>query len=261
MTITDEQLSAYIDGELSDSEADIIRVALQNDKKTFARCERLRKPDRLIAAAYGQIDNEPMPAPLTAMLESGSRQFSERREKKRSGWNFGTRMDMVRPANILHQWSMPIAAAALITIAIGTIFVSFTRSPAPTSLLASTFEQGAPIYDVLETGPSAVVVRLDSSEGSSVMPVLSFKTKDQGFCREFIVVENRRRNRGVACREDKGWAVLLLASAGVEPSQNSYQTATEVTEASFEKAINELMVGEPLNSEEELMLMRDGWRE
>ncbi|HLY52561.1 MAG TPA: zf-HC2 domain-containing protein, partial [Steroidobacteraceae bacterium] len=72
--ITDERLTAYIDGELDPAARADVEAALRQDPELAARAERHRKLRSQLASAYAAELEEPVPERLLAVLRSTSGQ-------------------------------------------------------------------------------------------------------------------------------------------------------------------------------------------
>lgn len=68
MKITDEELMAYADGELSPLEAKRIEAAMADDRHLAARVARFRAVRRALRTAYDSVVSEPIPEHLRALL-------------------------------------------------------------------------------------------------------------------------------------------------------------------------------------------------
>lgn len=69
MTVSDEQLSAFIDGELASDEADAVRAALARDPVLQQRLQQLLAGDSFAVVGFRSALAEPMPAGLVRAIE------------------------------------------------------------------------------------------------------------------------------------------------------------------------------------------------
>ena len=67
--ITNEMLSAYIDGELAPEEMERVARAIAADELLAARLVQFRRVDRLLTEFSSAIDAQPLPPAVLALLE------------------------------------------------------------------------------------------------------------------------------------------------------------------------------------------------
>ncbi|MCG8440516.1 MAG: zf-HC2 domain-containing protein, partial [Caulobacterales bacterium] len=125
MTITDEELSAYLDGEVPPERAAELRAALQSDAELASRFASLRAADKLVQEAYDAIFEEPVPPDVLELLEPARTRrrspFARVRETARG----------VRAASV--GWATGLATAAALVVGVGLgVFLSPNETPAPT---------------------------------------------------------------------------------------------------------------------------------
>ena len=70
--ISEETLSAYIDGELSSNERLAVDQALADSPDLRAELNALKSADEIARAAFIPVDEAPMPAGLEALIRSDS---------------------------------------------------------------------------------------------------------------------------------------------------------------------------------------------
>ncbi|MEM9320179.1 MAG: zf-HC2 domain-containing protein [Pseudomonadota bacterium] len=69
MTITDEMLSAYLDGELAVAEAEAVEAALAAQPDLLASLEALMEADQLAQSEFASIGAEPVPLALARAIQ------------------------------------------------------------------------------------------------------------------------------------------------------------------------------------------------
>ena len=77
MKISDQQLSAFIDNELSASEADAVRSAIAKDESLCDRLAALSMVDHYVKQAAEEAIRQPMPDRITALFEEPAEQPSD----------------------------------------------------------------------------------------------------------------------------------------------------------------------------------------
>jgi hypothetical protein len=187
---SDDDLSAYLDGEA----APALRAALDGasvaDPALAARLSRMRSNDRRLSAA---IDAElgPMPdALLHALREPPPRPATARRSML--GVRIGAR------------WALPLAAAVLIGFVMGQALV---RPRGEAVLVASNAAGVVAAPDLARSLSNARSgVALPGGAGA-VRVALSFRSSDGRFCRQFGLRAAGAASTGVACRDTAGWRI------------------------------------------------------
>lgn len=178
MRLTNEILSAYIDGELPADEATQVALALTRDPDAVRRLDALRRGDAALREAFawmrpGEID-------LTASIAAGMRRAEQSR-----------RLALLVAGALM---------AATLGFGLGKI--------APPRDIRLDPAQGA-----IADGDLARA--LDARASSAPGPVriaLTFRAADGRICREFRAPAALE---GLACRQGRGWRLAVLASPRV----------------------------------------------
>lgn len=249
-TITDETLSAFLDGELGTSQAEEVRVALDSDPALRARLARFERADSTMRDAASTIVNRQLPQSVLTMLASNGASIAS------------LEADRSRSLGRSRFWPTAIAASIALVVgwSTGVFYLGASQGNAAWSNLqiAARAAPGNPLFEVLETTPSGQSVAFGESSGS-FQPVLSFASKNGEPCREFLVAGSDDSIRAVACRERNSWRVdFAVRSAGVG-ANNGYQTASASDTRLISDYIKERMVGDALSGETEAVLMTEGW--
>jgi hypothetical protein len=257
--ITNEVLSAYIDGELAPEEMARVRDAVAGDELLAARLRHFRRVDRLLTEFSLGIDAEPLPPAVLALLapprvdtdagasnEVGAAELPFARRPRR--WVAGV---------------LALAASLVLAVAIGlqldarrgveTGFDGLVRtgSVAPSS----------PLYHALEDVPSDEAYAAASDAGVEITPVLSFVSTQQEYCREFRVDADARAARGVACRRNDRWETLKVVAAEARIGGTAhYATATAETDEDFDTFVDGLVADAPLGADAEARALRNRWK-
>jgi anti-sigma factor RsiW len=139
---SDEQLSAFLDGELPTSETEALSRDIETDKVLAARLELLGVANKAYVAAIGTIDHQPMSDGLKSVLAAPP-----------TAKIIPFRPKVVGAFVMEHR---AIAAALVCAAAVWSVF-SATKSPA--SVLPDSqgyIATASPLYRVLEETPSSV---------------------------------------------------------------------------------------------------------
>lgn len=241
MTVSHDQLSAYLDGELPPEEMKSVAAAIAADDELRARAEALAASDVLLKRAYSAIDDSPMPDAVTALLKAPA----------------GKVVPLRRP-QAAPRWAMPLAASVALGagLALGLFLNNPVRmAPSGGVLLAGAINPADPLDAALDKTPSGDRVAIAGAREVSL--VLSFETADGRYCREFTLEDAQSAARAIACREDGLWSVKIAAAE--EKSAGGYATAASGVSAAFDAGARALGANEPLDRAREDALLKAGW--
>jgi hypothetical protein len=245
MTITDEQLSAFIDGELSPVVMKEIAAAIDSDPKLKRRVEGLAASDAILKHAYSAIDDTPMPAAVTALLAEPAS-------------TTGNVFALKRPAP-LARWSMPLVASIALGagFALGLMIVEPGRmAPSGGLMIAAAISPADALHAALDQTPSGETTTIKG--GREAAMILTFMSSGGDYCREFTLEVETNKSRAIACREDGRWSVKLAAAeSGVG---SGYVTAASAVSTAFDAGAETLGAGKPLDRATEQELLQKKWR-
>jgi len=249
MTISDETLMAYADGELDAATRASIEAAMQGDPdiaKRVARHRALREamqgafsgvleepvPERLIAAARGQNI-----APKGAVVELAlAREAARRKTSLRSGW-------------------LPAAMAASLALGVGLGFLAWQgRSGLIQPGSGGGLVAKAALAEALSTELSD-----DRSPALVAIAHLSFRAKSGEYCRTFSLT-GTDDSSGLACREGNDWKIKALAeSPRAATNSGNFRTAASADSPAIRAAVEAVIDGEPLDHAGEIAARQAGW--
>ena len=237
MNISDEHLSAFIDGELNEEMMASVEAAVESNSEVSRRLERLRKPDSVISAVYGQINETPVPSDLMNLL-------------KQTG---EPSVVIHRPESFWRRQRQILALAASLVVAIGGVMsLEFDDGYENRLPLAGNLEKESPVHMALETHLSGQTLAVGDM---SITPVLTFESKRDLYCREFTVNMKEESARAVACKTAQGWSVeAVLGVKATSASGSEYRTASS-DDTEFDQVVNQLMFGPALDRETEKVLL------
>lgn len=248
MTISDETLMAYADGELDSATRASVEAAMHDDPEIAKRVAHHRAlrgtmqaafagalqepvPDRLIAAARGQTV-----APKSAVADLSFAREAARRKTFRGLWQ-------------------PVAMAACLLLGLGLGFLAWHGQGAliqPGS--GGGLVAGAALAEALSAQLSD-----DRSPARVAVTGLSFRSKSGDYCRTFSLA-GTDASTGLACREGKDWRIRALAQApGAEKNPENFRTAGSEESAAIRAAVEEVIDGEPLDHAGEIAARQAAW--
>lgn len=261
LMFSDDKLSAYLDGETTAAEAREIKEAAARIPEIARRLERLRRVSDAVSAAYGVIDDRPLPHEISTLLRAD--ETPEERQNPVIGGmiRFPSRSD----ANT-SRWSVPVAAslALLVGFGFGALAVSHlseSSQPGAAEHMAGIITPPNPMFAVLETQASGTAVALGKGGNVSAVPVLTFRAGSGAFCREYKVTSGQTLTHGLACRENGIWNIKALAALPVRPAAAPewYTTASSDSSELFDGVVDRLKTGDPVSAEAERQLIGNEW--
>lgn len=240
MNFTDQQLSAYLDGELPEDESRALEAALQDDAALREALVRLRNVDAVLSETLGDIADEPVPAHITDLIAGNTPSEVA-----------GTVIPFAAWKDRLSGFAMPasLAASLLVGVFFGAQFLGMSGQGEASGLLAGVVDSRSDLHAVLE--------RTTSGEArSGISPILSFMSED-GVCREVSTATQR----ALACREAAVWTVVVVAQEETVSASGGYRTASSNTSIIFDVLADQLMTGAPMSADAEARLIRNAWQE
>jgi hypothetical protein len=196
--------------------------------------ELLKAERRRMAAAFGEVLNEPVPERLKALLAEPA--------PTARVVDLGAVRAQRRAMSSWAAWGGMAASLVLGTL-IGLKLVP---------------SGGDGEGRLVATGAVAQALdrQLASAPAGAVAVQISFKAKDGRFCRSF----STSSSAGLACREaDGAWALQQVAAVAPSAGTGMRQAASSLP-PSVLAAVDASMAGEALNTEQEKAARDAGWR-
>ena len=238
MTVTDEELMAYVDGELDAARLESLRLEIAASADLSRRVAEQRALRDRLHRAFDPALHEPVPARLTEqtvrarVVEFGS---STRRRPTRVAWLSG----------------LALAAGIVLGIALPQLA---RESPEIVASGADVAAGGA-LADTLSQ-------RL-ASEQSASDPIrlgVSFVAKSGEYCRTFISQHGDVALAGMACRQGATWRIDALQSVSIVPEvSNGYRQAATSLPPLVLRAAEDSMAGDPLDAVGEAAARDQDW--
>lgn len=208
-SITDEELSAYLDAELDPARADEITARLAADEALLNRLTQLRSAQAELTEQFQALNDTPLPDNINELLQTESASSS-------------ASVLPFKPRPSVSRLLPGMAAAATIVLAVMLVW----QQPSTASL-----------------NPQIAAILNDAADASSTpladgqLQVLATYEAAQQRCRTYLhATSEQTRVHGLACqRAGSDWQVELEVS---EKTAAGYQTATAATD--IRQRINEL---------------------
>lgn len=219
----DEILSAYLDNELTDAQRLALENRLESDPALDQRLQQMKATVLLHKASLGNAQSEPVPDAVAQMLEM----------PESAPW-----------------WSQLVQKRALIpaTVAFSAALLWLVL---PDSGRLPDFDRlESQVVRVLDTQLSGTQNAV--GEGQEVELVLSFETKDQGWCREFYRRAAERAVRQIACKKASQWHIAATDELEISSSvAEQFRTASGGEADATEQFFNRFALGDPLSLDAE----------
>jgi hypothetical protein len=255
MTISDETLMAYADGELDPAARAVVDTAMREDpqiEKRVARHRALRQrvqgaysaelledvPERLVAAARGAASSQGS----TVVNLKDARAANERKASLARA---------LRP-----EWRTAGTIAASVIVGAGLGFFMWGRTESPFLRTAG----GALVARGQLSNTLSQQLAAEQSRGSAVQIGLSFLARSGDYCRAFALA-GAVSPSGLACRHGEEWRIEVLtqstdgAAGGAE-----YRTAGSAMPGIILQYVQRQIAGEPLDQAGETAARQRGWK-
>jgi hypothetical protein len=254
MTISDETLMAYADGELDAAAQAAVESAMQSDPQIEKRVAQHRALRLRVETAYSAELSEALPERLLMAARGVPRRHAGsvvNLQEARAAMERGApRATPRRP-----QWQSAGALAASLIVGVGVGFFMWGRSES--SLVVG------PGGALVARGPLARVLSdqlaSEQSLSSAVRIEVSFLAKSGEYCRTFSL-SGEASPSGLACRHGNEWQVQALARERAVGGDSEYRTAGSGLPASILKSVEGQIAGEPLDQAGEKAARDRGWK-
>ena len=234
MTIDDDMLMAFVDGELDEISRARVERAAAEDPALQGRLEQQRRLRARLEAHYGPAAEEEVPERFRAMLETNVVTLDTARP---------------RPARPLWQTLTALAATLVLGLAVGRTMLAPAPAMGPLAVEGGRVMARGELAEALDTQlasaqPQAAATRIG----------VSFAGNDGRACRTF----DSEAAAGIACRGDGGWQVMMTAAGhGGQPTDYRQAGSGNLL---VQQAAQEMMAGEPYDDAAERRARDSGWR-
>jgi len=246
MTVSDETLMAYADGEVDAATRTIVEAAMRDDPEVRRRVAHHRALREAVKGAFAAVIDEPVPQRLIAAAR---------------GAPAGSIVDLAGARNAAAikssrglRWQ-PAAMAASLLLGLALGYLGWRGSNTLVTVSASgELVAGAGLAEALSSQLSA-----DHAPGAVATTGLSFRAKTGDYCRTFALTATHA-NSGLACRVRGSWKIKVLAQSAETPANSSgFRPAASADSAAVRAAVEESIDGEPLDQAGEIAARRGNW--
>jgi hypothetical protein len=229
MSVTPEQLAAYADGELDEVTEARVRRAVETDPELARQLAKLTELRGMLTARFDPILAEPVPERLTRQIEHAAKivNLGDVRAARQKLWQ--------RP-----QFRFAAGAAIAASLVVAVLV-------------------GGPRGTPQGYADTQLASALDGTLSSQTAPdgtrlLISFRDAHGGACRGY----SGKSASGIACRDDKGWKLEMLGTAGLAQT-TQYQQAGSA-DAAIMAAAQNMATGPALDAAAEETARKAGWQ-
>lgn len=247
MKFSDEELMAYVDGEVDDALRARIDAAMAVDPQVAAAVARQRELSARLRSAYDDVLQEPVPERLLATLRPAPTQPAVDNviELPRLAETPMAGAYDTKPAS---SW-YALAATFVLGIGLGLLF-GLREEPSIALREGNLVAQGA-LADALGNQLAA------AQRGDEAVQIgFSFNAGEGGVCRTFALGADQLA--GIACHRDEGWRLHMLVTAPATAA-GEYRQASSALPPAVLAEVEKRIVGEPLDATAEQQARQRDW--
>lgn len=230
----EEKFFAWLDGELSDSDAAEMAARVKGDPELRELARRHRALNARLDSAFAPIAEAPVPADVAESINSRSNANVVQLEPRSA---------RALPSG-LPQWAL-IAATLALGLFTGTMI---PRGNEPIEL------EGGGIYAAGELGDALDTQLASAPAGGDVRIGVTFRNTEGAICRTFT----GQAATGLACHSGDKWKVRGLFPAS-EGQQSEFRMASGMN-PQLAALLDSSMAGEPFDASQEAAAKQGGWR-
>jgi hypothetical protein len=256
--LTDEQLSAYLDGELDDHEADRIEQRSEADSEIRKRINRLAAVDHRLRTAFPVAPEEPAVARLAAKLSVTSNVVPLAARQKQPSATSARRF---APA------LMAASLALLIGFGSGFLMRGWEGATTAPTIAVGPVAKDTALATLLEKSPTGSPLAIgETADATSLVVATTFKDRNGRPCREFEAMRGPASAGsvtavGVACRDEGRWIVRgLVALASESTAPSSITPSSNETKDALDALLTALGATPAMTPAEEAQILERAWR-
>lgn len=248
MSISDETLMAFADGELDEPTRLVVEQAVRQDPALAEKVRRHKALRSNVFNAFASTLNEEVPQRLHAAARSAK----------------VVHLDSVRqlrtpppPPVEKPRWSWPEWGALAATLVVGVLAgIMGTQGLRGEQQLAG-FDNESGVLTAQGKLAQALTQQLASgaAQDPNVKVGISFMSKEGVYCRSFMLPTTA----GLACRNGEQWRIPVLTN-GAMGTAGEYRQAGTALPAAVLEAIDDRIVGQALDIHGERAALKQGWK-
>ena len=252
MTVSDEALMAYADGEADASTRAAIEAAMRDDPEVRRRIDEHRALRQVLQGAFAAALDEPVPQRL---IDAARGQASAGSVVDLAATRTGPApaAAVVSARGGRRSWqAFAMAASLLIGVALG--YLGWHDS-------AVSIKAGSNGELIAASGLAQALSNQLSEDRSPALAAttgVSFRSKTGDYCRTFLL-NGTGATAGLACREGNDWQIKVLAQAPPAANTANFRPASSADSPAVRAAVEESIEGEPLDLAGEIAARGQKW--
>ncbi len=252
MSFSDEVLMAYADGELDPATREQVQNAINADPEIARRVAAHRALRDALSSGFDPVLSERVPERLIAAARSRAPERAAAPSPAESKV-----VPLFRNRAPVRPW--PKWAALAASFVLGALALQFATSlRKPGSITERNGQLLA--YGVLQQALSNQLAGPQTA-AAPVQIGVSFRSKGGHYCRTFQLREATSLG-GLACNEGGNWKLEILARGEAGPADNAeYRPAGATLPPAVIQAVNDNIVGDPLDAKSEASARDHQWHE
>jgi hypothetical protein len=253
MTISDEMLMAYADGELDATAREAVESAMREDPQLVERVARHSALRRRVQEAYSAVLSEDVPERLLRAAQGAT--ATEPKIVNLQDARTLREHSAPRTLPLRRQWRSVGTMAASVIVGVGVGFFIWGRTVPPFARNAD----GALVARGQLAQALSNQLAAEQSRASSVQIGLSFLAKSGDYCRTFALSGGQSPS-GLACRHGEEWQVRAVTQgADGAAGASEYRTAGSAMPALIREFVEAQVAGEPLDQAGERAARQRDW--
>ncbi len=254
MTISDETLMAYADGELDAAERAAVESAMREDPQIEMRISQHRALRERVHSAYSAELSEAVPERLLTATRGAAAAPGTQVASLNEARAAMQRASRARPRRPQWRTAGAIAASVIVGVSLGFIIWGRTESPLMRSAGGALVARGQLARALSEQ------LAAEQTRASAVQIGLSFLGKSGEYCRTFALTGTVSPS-GLACRHGEEWRIQALSQGPDRAAGDSdYRPAGSAMSASILKLVEAQVAGEPLDQAGERAARQRDWQ-
>ena len=265
MTISDDTLMAYADGELDAASSNEVELAMLKNPALASKVAQHQQLRASVFAAFAPVLGEPVPARLQALLPAQPDtvvQLAAARADKNA--KVEAARQQVQKAQKVHKarhWSWPewgsLAAMLVVGVMVGRITMLTTNNDATLANAVAVGNDGGLIASGKLAAALSQQLASTAATDASVKIGVSFVAKEGVYCRSFAL----DGSAGLACKDATQWKIPLMVETLASNAQAaSYRQAASSIPPAVLEAIDQRIAGKALDAEAEQLAKEHGWK-
>jgi hypothetical protein len=261
---------AYADRTLPASELEQLARIIEADAALTERLAAFRATTQArLRPVFDELQQMPVPDRLVQTIVGFERRHGAGGEMAGGGAQQRPKANAARAGRGWMDWLSggarfgpgALAFASLAALALGLAGGWLAREGAGGSgFLVGGIGNGASLAAVLDSKISGSASRRVAA--GTIEPVLSFRSKQGGYCREYRAADKAAVFAGVACKTTDGrWRVLAHVATGSAPGgANTGGFVPAGGPRALDSLVGQLMSGDALGDSDERKLIETGWK-